>query len=373
MPSRLIYRYDAILLGTLAVIIPLGLLMLASSAITLSEKQFGNPFHYLLQQLIYWALSLSVSAGIVLFRMQNWQRYSHHLLIATLILLLLILVPGLGKHVNGSTRWLSLGGLNLQISEFAKLIAIIYLANYCAQRSLLNNKMIDFLKPLAIIGCICALLICQPDFGTATVILLTSLITLFLAGVRITQFCALLCFIGAILLSVAVAAPYRWLRLTSFLNPWANQFDSGYQLTQSLIAMGRGGFSGVGLGESIQKLFYLPETHTDFLFAVITEELGLIGACLVLLLFALLVWRALKLGRRCFLVQHFFNAYCAYGIALSFALQVAIHVGVNAGILPTKGLTLPFMSYGGNSLMVSSMMIALLLRIDYELQKNSAH
>ncbi len=366
--------YDPFLLTALGILIPFGLLMLASSSIAISQRHYGTAFHYLFHQLIYLSISLGLAGALALVKIKQWYKISRRILICVLIILILILIPGLGRHVNGSTRWLHLGFLNIQIAEFAKLAVILYLASYLTDKiprgSIQQSsiKFIIFLKPLFVVGSVAVLLLCEPDFGTTTVILATSLITLFLVGIRLGQFILLMSGIMLALIGLAITAPYRWIRLTSFLNPWANQFDAGYQLTQSLIAFGRGGWFGLGLGESIQKLFYLPEAHTDFLFAVLTEELGLVGAIVLLLLFAIIVWRALMIGRRCALTQQMFPAYCAYGIGLSIALQTMVHVGVNAGILPTKGLTLPFMSYGGNSLLVSTIMIVLLLRIDYESQ-----
>jgi cell division protein FtsW len=289
------------------------------------------------------------------------------LLILSIGLLFLVLLPGIGRQVNGSMRWLGFGPFGLQVSEFVKLTMIVYLAGYLVrQEKQVQNQIRGFLKPLMVLAVITFLLLREPDFGAATVILVTSLGMLFLAGVRIWQFIVLLTGVAIILGILAVSSPYRLARLTTFLNPWANQFDSGYQLTQSLIAFGRGGWFGVGLGESIQKLFYLPEAHTDFLFAVLTEELGLIGGLFMILLFSLLVWRALYIGYRCFNIGQRFSTYLAYGIGLNIALQVMINIGVNTGVLPTKGLTLPLMSYGGSSLLMICIMLALLLRIDYE-------
>jgi len=244
---------------------------------------------------------------------------------------------------------------------------IVYLAGYLLrQKKQIQTQIQGFLKPLLVLTLITFLLLREPDFGAAAVILLTSLGMLFLAGVRLWQFTIL--FIGVIFVLgiLAISSPYRLARLTAFLNPWINQFDSGYQLTQSLIAFGRGGWFGVGLGESVQKLFYLPEAHTDFLFAVLTEELGLIGGLFMILMFSVLVWRALCIGQHCFNAGQLFPAYLAYGIGLNIALQVMINIGVNMGVLPTKGLTLPLMSYGGSSLVITCMMLALLLRIDHE-------
>jgi len=362
-----IVLYDRWLLVVIATLLAFGLLMVASTSIVISEYQYGQSFHFFFHQLFY--LILGIAAGIIVVQIKTpyWQQISLALLILSIGLLFLVLLPGIGRQVNGSMRWLSFGPFGLQVSEFVKLTMIVYLAGYLVrQEKQVQNQIRGFLKPLMVLVVITFLLLREPDFGAATVILVTSLGMLFLAGVRIWQFIVLLTGVAVILGILAVSSPYRLARLTTFLNPWANQFDSGYQLTQSLIAFGRGGWFGVGLGESIQKLFYLPEAHTDFLFAVLTEELGLIGGLFMILLFSLLVWRALYIGYRCFSIGQRFSAYLAYGIGLNIALQVMINIGVNTGVLPTKGLTLPLMSYGGSSLLMICIMLALLLRIDHE-------
>jgi cell division protein FtsW len=339
-----IVLYDRWLLVVIATLLAFGLLMVASTSIVISEHQYGQSFHFFFHQLFY--LILGIAAGIIVVQIKTsyWQQISLALLILSIGLLFLVLLPGIGRQVNGSMRWLGFGPFGLQVSEFVKLTMIVYLAGYLVrQEKQVQNQIRGFLKPLMVLAVIT-----------------------FLAGVRIWQFIVLLTGVAIILGILAVSSPYRLARLTTFLNPWANQFDSGYQLTQSLIAFGRGGWFGVGLGESIQKLFYLPEAHTDFLFAVLTEELGLIGGLFMILLFSLLVWRALYIGYRCFNIGQRFSTYLAYGIGLNIALQVMINIGVNTGVLPTKGLTLPLMSYGGSSLLMICIMLALLLRIDYE-------
>jgi cell division protein FtsW len=331
----------------------------------ISEKHYGQPFHFFFHQLFYLILGIGTAALFFQIKIEYWRKASLFLLLLSIMLLILVLIPGLGRHVNGSIRWLGFGPIGLQVSELVKFAMIIYLAGYLVrQEEEVRTQIRGFLKPLALLGVISFLL--EPDFGATAVILVTSLGMLFLAGVRIWQFAILFCGVSVALAILAISSPYRLARLTTFMNPWANQFDSGYQLTQSLIAFGRGGWFGVGLGESIQKLFYLPESHTDFLFAVLAEELGLVGGLLMLFLFSILVWRALRIGYQCFAMQRFFSAYLAYGIGINIALQVMINLGVNMGVLPTKGLTLPLMSYGGSSLLVTCMMLALLLRIDYE-------
>lgn len=366
-PNALPLLYDRTLLFSILTLLAFGLLMVASTSIVISERQYGQAFHFFFHQLFYLALGIGTGAVIFQIKTDYWKQVSLALLIISIALLMIVLFPGIGRQVNGSMRWLGFGPFGLQVSEFVKFTMIIYIAGYLLrQEKQVKTQIRGFLKPLIILAIITFLLLREPDFGAATVILITSLGMLFLAGVRIWQFAILFTGVVLVLGLLAISSPYRLARLTTFLNPWANQFDSGYQLTQSLIAFGRGGWFGVGLGESIQKLFYLPEAHTDFLFAVLTEELGLLGGLFMILLFSILVWRALRIGQRCFNEGHHFSAYLAFGIGLNIALQVMINIGVNMGVLPTKGLTLPLMSYGGSSLLITCMMLSLLLRIDYE-------
>jgi cell division protein FtsW len=284
-------------------------------------------------------------------------------------LLLLVLMPGIGREVNGSTRWMSLGIINLQVSELVKLFVVVYMAGYLVrQGDEVRTSMRGFLKPMALLAVISVLLLCEPDFGATAVIVTTALAMMFVAGVRLWQFMILMLVVLAALSVLAVTSPYRMQRLTAFLDPWADPFNSGFQLTQALIAFGRGEWLGVGLGGSVQKLFYLPEAHTDFVFAVLAEELGLLGAVSVIVMFAIVVWRAFVMARLAEQCGKFFEAYLAYGLGVWIGMQAYINIGVNMGVLPTKGLTLPLMSYGGSSIMVMCVAIALLLRIDHEVR-----
>jgi cell division protein FtsW len=264
-------------------------------------------------------------------------------------------------------RWIGLGFIGMQVSELAKFAVVVYMAGYLLRcNAEIKVDFSGFLKPMTVLGVILLLLLKEPDFGAAVVIMATALGMMFLAGMRLRNFILLLAIVFAGLSFLAISAPYRLLRLTSFLNPWEHPFNSGYQLTQSLIAFGRGGWFGVGLGQSIQKLFYLPEAHTDFLFAVIAEELGLVGMLVVIFLFTFLVVRIFYIGRKAQKLGQHFAGYLAYGFGLWIAIQFAVSMGVNSGLLPTKGLTLPLMSYGGSSMLVNCITIAVLLRIDYE-------
>ncbi|HMV71377.1 MAG TPA: putative lipid II flippase FtsW, partial [Pseudomonadales bacterium] len=283
--------------------------------------------------------------------------------------LALVLVPGIGREVNGATRWIAVGPLNLQPSELMKLFFIVYLAGYMTRRQHeLQSRWSGMFKPLGLLGVVVLLLLLEPDFGAAVVISGTAMAMLFLGGVRLLQFGVLLLPALGGAAVVAVLSPYRVQRLITFLDPWSEQFGGGYQLTQALIAFGRGEVFGVGLGNSVQKLFYLPEAHTDFVFAIIAEELGLIGCMVLIALFAALVARIMRIGSEAARRQQPFQAYVCFGIALLVAAQVFINIGVNAGLLPTKGLTLPFLSYGGSSLLILFAMMGLVLRIERELR-----
>lgn len=348
----------------------IGLIMVASSSMGIAEKRLGDPFYYFWQQLFCILLGLMAGVGSGLLSLASWRRLSQPLLIFGVILLGLVLIPGVGRSVNGSTRWLNLGPFSFQVSEAAKFAFIVYLANYMVRHGEeLRRHWRGVVKPLCIMGVLTLLLLLEPDFGAAVVLMSTAMAMLFLGGVPLSLFITLMALALGAFGILAVSAPYRLMRLTSFLDPWADQFDTGYQLTQALIAFGRGEWFGVGLGAGVQKLFYLPEAHTDFLFAILAEELGLVGALTVLSLFALFVYRGLKIGLRAHRQDNYFGAYLAYGITLWIGMQALINIGVNAGVLPTKGLTLPFMSYGRSSIIVIMAAVGLLLRVDFETRR----
>lgn len=365
--SRPLALYDKWLMSAVVMLLLIGIMMVASSSVTISTKYFQQPFHFLMRQVAYLSLGIFVAFFIARIEMTTWERKSTLLLLLTLILLGLVLIPGIGKTVNGSRRWISLGLLSVQVSELVKPVVILYMAAYLVrQQKAIANTLSAFIKPMLVLGFVCVLLLAEPDFGATVVLTGTVMMMLFLAGVRFRYYLVLLLLVAAAFTVLAVTSPYRLARLTAFLNPWADQFNTGYQLTQSLIAFGRGGTFGVGLGEGVQKLFYLPEAHTDFLFAVLAEESGLMGAFLVLILYCIVVVRGLMIGFSAFVQQMLFSAFVAYGLSFSIALQAVINISVNTGLLPTKGLTLPFLSYGGASLIVNCMVVALLLRIDHE-------
>lgn len=367
--SRVKYRYSADkgLVFSALILVIIGLLMVASASMVVSEHTYHAPFHFLYRQLAF--LLMGIGAGLVIVKIpvRLWGKLSPILLAVGFILCILVIIPGIGKQINGAYRWLGVGGFGIQVSEIVKLIFLLYLAGYVVrQERAVKSSFIGFVKPLIVLVGYIALLLLEPDFGASVVLLMTSLGVLFLSGVRIRYFCLIMLIAVCALAALTYLSPYRMQRLTSFLNPWEHQFGSGYQLTQSLIAFGRGGLTGVGLGESVQKLFYLPEAHTDFLFAVLAEELGLVGILCVIFLFCILVGRGFAIGRKALKENQDYNAYLAFGLSLWIGLQAMINMGVNAGLLPTKGLTLPLMSYGGSSLLIMCCVIAFLLRIDYE-------
>lgn len=358
--------YDRTLVLVVAILMAVGLVMVTSSSLHYAENTFnGHSYHFINRHLVY--LMVSLFAGLVVLSQPviKWQKYGPYLLIAGLLMLVLVLI--IGRSVNGSKRWLAIGPVTLQVSELIKLFVVVYVAGYLVRRTdELQNQLAGFVKPLIVLALVSALLLLEPDFGAAVVILSTTLAMLFLGGAKLWQFIGLTMGVGVTLAGIAISQPYRLQRISTFLDPWADPFGSGYQLTQSLIAFGRGNIFGQGLGNSLQKLSYLPEAHTDFVFAVLAEELGLVGVFCILGLFFVLFVRAMKIGRVALLQQRAYSAYLAYGIGFWLTFQALINIGVTSGALPTKGLTLPFVSYGGNSLLICSVAIAILLRIDFE-------
>jgi cell division protein FtsW len=314
-------------------------------------------------------VGLGLAAALIAMAIPTslWERLGMPLLLFAFLLLVIVLIPGVGHEVNGSRRWLRFGVMSFQTSELARVLLLTYLASYVVRRQAeLKQELKGFLKPLGVLMGAAALLLVQPDFGAATVLMATGLSVLFLAGVKLRHFFALVALAAGGMALIAVTSAYRLKRLTAFLDPWADPFNSGFQLTQSLIAIGRGELFGVGLGSSVQKLFYLPEAHTDFVFAVLAEELGLAGVLVTLALFMTLVWRAFHISRLAAEAGLAFQAYCASGFGVWLGLQTFINVGVNLGLLPTKGLTLPLMSYGPSSALVTLGWLGMLMRIHHE-------
>ncbi len=361
-------KIDAVLLSIVLALLLGGFVILASASISISENVANNPFFYVQRQLL--AAGIGAVAGIVclFIPMQVWQNLGPVMLLLGLALLVVVLVPGIGYEVNGSTRWVRVGFMNLQVSEPARLCFLMYLAGYLVRRNkALREEFVGFLRPMLVLTLACGLLLMEPDFGAGIVLLATAMTMLFVAGARIRDFVVFFCVAVFAVIALTVAAPYRMKRLTGFLDPWSDPYDSGFQLTQSLIAIGRGEWFGVGLGDSVQKLFYLPEAHTDFVFAVFAEEFGLFGSSVLVGLFLALLWRIYKLGMRAHDAERFFEAYFAIGLGTWLGLQAFINIGVNMGMLPTKGLTLPLISYGRSSLIIMMICIGLLLRIHHEL------
>ena len=344
----------------------MGVVMISSASMDMAAETMGNSYHYVIRQLMFAGLGCLLALVAVNVPVAWWERSGWLLLGIGLLALVLVLTP-LGRTVNGSTRWIPFGLFNVQVSEVAKLCLIAYLAGYVVRRrDELLNTWPGFLKPLVVLGLASVLLVIQPDFGATVVLVTAAAGMIFLSGVRLSRFVPLigtLVVLGAILI---VTQPYRLKRVVSYLDPWKDQFDSGYQLTQSLIAFGRGDWGGVGLGNSIQKLFYLPEAHTDFIFAIIAEEFGLLGSLLVLSLFTLLVVTGFVIARRAEKADMPFGACFAYGLTLLIGLQAGINMAVSTGLLPTKGLTLPLVSYGRSSLMITCICIGILARVEME-------
>ncbi len=344
----------------------LGVVMVGSASLHLGAAH-GRPFAYLDKHLVALALGAAGALAVLQIPVRWIERASPALYFLGIALLVLVLIPGVGKTVNGATRWIAVGGFNLQTSEFMKLFLIFYMAGYLMRRKVeVAHTLWGVVKPVMLVVLAAMLLMAQPDFGTTAVLLATVMGMLFLGGAPLWQFGVLflLVSIGGALL--VITSPYRLARVTSFLDPWSDPLGSGYQLTQALIAFGRGEWAGVGLGNGIQKQFYLPEAHTDFIMAVIGEEFGLVGTVAVILLFAVLVWRAFSIGAVAEAAGRGYAAHVAWGIGLWLGMQAFVNIGVNVGLLPTKGLTLPFISYGSNSLIVSCLAVGVLLRIHWE-------
>jgi cell division protein FtsW len=359
--------FDPVLVSIALALLLLGLVMVTSASISIADRELASPFAFLVRQLLF--ASVGCCIGLMAFALPTelWERVSFALLLIGLALLVLVLVPGLGHAVNGSRRWLRIGMFNFQASELARVLILLHICSYAARRQEeLRSTLKGVLKPLGLLALAAVLLLAEPDFGAAAVLLITGFIILFVAGISWRHVLIVLGIGGAGLAAIAVSSAYRVRRLTTFLDPWSDPFNSGFQLTQSLIAIGRGEWFGVGLGASVQKLFYLPEAHTDFVFAVLAEELGLAGVLLVLALFVLLIWRCCQIARQAAHAGRLFQAYLAAAFGIWVGLQAFINIGVNMGVLPTKGLTLPLMSYGRSSLLVTLLWLGIVMRIRHE-------
>ncbi|QQX79961.1 cell division protein FtsW [Shewanella sp. KX20019] len=357
--------YDRALLFAVLSLICFGFVMVMSASMPEAQSLTGNPFHFVWRHGAYLVGCGIIAAVVLQIEMRHWQSFSPFLLLIVGIMLVAVLF--VGTTVNGATRWLSVGPIRIQVAEIAKFVFAIYMAGYLVRRHQeIRENAKGFYKPIAVFAVYAFLILMQPDLGTVVVLFVGTVGLLFLAGARLLDFFALI--LTGILAFVALVAlePYRMRRVTSFLDPWQDPFGSGYQLTQSLMAYGRGDWFGQGLGNSIQKLEYLPEAHTDFIFAVIGEELGFVGIIIVLAVLLFVALRAIKLGNMCLALERAFDGYLAYGIGIWICFQTVVNVGASIGMLPTKGLTLPFISYGGSSLWVMTAAAMMLIRIDYE-------
>ena len=363
--------YDRTLVWLTLGLAIVGFVMVTSASMPIGQRLAEDPFLFAKRDALYLALAFGLSLVTLRIPMAVWQRYSTVMLLFSLVLLLIVLV--VGSSVNGASRWISLGPLRIQPAELSKLSLFCYLSSYLVRKvEEVRSNFWGFCKPMSVMVVLAVLLLAQPDLGTVVVLFVTTLAMLFLAGAKMWQFLAI---IGSGVFAVGlliVAEPYRMRRVTSFWNPWADPFGSGYQLTQSLMAFGRGEFWGQGLGNSVQKLEYLPEAHTDFIFSILAEELGYIGVVLALLMVFFVAFRAMSIGRRALEIDQRFSGFLACSIGIWFSFQALVNVGAAAGMLPTKGLTLPLISYGGSSLLIMSTAIVLLLRIDYETRLTKA-
>ncbi|MEM6817342.1 MAG: putative lipid II flippase FtsW [Pseudomonadota bacterium] len=361
------FHWDLRLVGLVAVLLTIGLVVLTSASLGIAQDDFGNPFAYVVRQLQALTVGVVALAFMLIVPSETWFKFSPLLLLLALVLLAVVLVPEVGVVVNGSQRWVNLAGIRVQVSEPARLALIMYIAGYAVrQQETLETRFLGLAKPFAVLCLAAALLLAEPDLGAATVLMATALVVLFCAGARIRDlmvFGVLAC--GAFV-ALIFDGSYRESRIFSFLNPWADPHGDGYQLTNSLMAIGRGEWFGVGLGNSVQKLFYLPEAHTDFVFAVYAEEFGLAGVAVMVLVLLLLVLRILGIARDAALLEHWFAAYTVLGVGVWLGLQSFVNLGVNLGILPTKGLTLPLVSYGRSSMIIVLAALGFVLRVHHE-------
>jgi len=367
LDMKLYHHCDVTLVISALFLLAVGLVMVASSSVEIADRATGDPLYYFKRQAIFAVLGVLAALLLTKIRLAYWENSGIALLFLMITLLVLVLVPGVGRTAYGSTRWLALGPLGIQVSEVVKLLLVLYLAGYMVKHGRqIVESFTGIVKPMLVLIVLLTLLLLEPDFGAAIVLLAITLGMFCLAGAKIWNFIFLLFASAVSMAAVAVSSPYRLERLTAFLNPWSDPFGSGFQLTQSLIAIGSGSWTGLGLGASVQKLFYLPKAHNDFVFAVIGEELGLVGVTMILLLFMVLVYRCFAIGRWVEKKGMKFGAQVCYGIGIWIGLQAFINIGVNMGVLPTKGLTLPLVSAGGSSLLVVCMAIGLVTRVYIE-------
>jgi cell division protein FtsW len=365
--TRARYGLDTTLCLTVAVLLGWGLIMVASASVAIGEKMSGSPLYFFERQVVFVMLGCACGAMAFAVPMKSWENSGPLLLILAFFLLVLVLIPGVGVRVNSARRWLNFGVFRLQASEPARLAMILYLAGYIVRRQLqLQTSLKGLAVPFLPLGLVSLLLLAEPDFGATAILIAVAMLMLFLGGARLNYLGGLFSMVSLAMVLLVRLAAYRMTRVLVFTDPWADANGKGWQLTQSLIAVGRGEVFGVGLGNSLQKLLYLPEMHTDFIFAILAEEFGLMGVAGLLALFGVIVWRGFVIGQNAERLNCLFKAYLCYGLSSWFGLQAMINMAVNMGMLPTKGLTLPFVSYGGSSLITVLVMLALILRVDHE-------
>tara|TARA_B100000676_G_C18041345_1_gene825161 strand:- start:731 stop:1975 length:1245 start_codon:yes stop_codon:yes gene_type:complete len=356
-----------LVIGGTLFLVGMGMLMGTSASMDIAASRYNDAFFFLKRQLIYLFLSCFCCAAVLKIPIIKWRVAYPWLLLLSTVGLIFVLVPGIGKSVNGSARWIGFGPFNIQVSEFSKWFLVLFVADYIVRRkSEIQTNVMAFIKPMLIVGVTVLLLLAEPDFGASAVIVGTTLMMLFVAGSSLLPFITLLALLLISAGMLVMFQEYRWERIIAYTDPWMHQFNSGYQLTQSLIAFGQGGLTGRGLGESVQKLFYLPEAHTDFVFAVLAEELGLVMCLTVCLVYSLLTFGIFCIAYRALKRSALFESYAVFGVGLLVSIQAILNMGVNTGLLPTKGLTLPLMSYGGSSILVTLSMLAFVLRVEYE-------
>ncbi len=370
MNDRLSIHVDYYLLAICGGLLAMGFIFVTSSSLHLGEKITQNYLHYPVRQFIHIILGLIVAAVVAHIPLRIWEQSSGWLFILGLTLLVFVLIPGIGIKVNGSVRWLSIAGLRIQVSEIVKFFSVIYMAGYVTRhQEHVEQSTYGLVKPLLLFSVACLLLLMEPDFGSAVVILVIAMGIMYLGGARLWQFLIIIAVVLVLAMLLVYFSPYRWARVTGFIDPWADAQNTGFQLVQALIAFGRGEVFGVGIGSGIQKLFYLPEAHTDFLFSVLAEEMGLVGVTSIILLFSLLLCHSFDLAVKAEQADEKFASFIAYGLGIWFGFQAFVNMGVNMGILPTKGLTLPLMSYGGGSMIVMCAAMALLSRVHTEIKQ----
>ncbi len=360
-------KLDYLLISLFVLLGFIGLLVLTTASVHFSDSLYGKPTYILNKQLFHLFLGLIFLITIFLIPLNFWSQFDRWLLALGILLLILVFIPGIGVEVNGSNRWIRIFGFSLQPSEIMKFLSILYISTYCVRRiELVQNDLFSFIRPAVLLVSIISLILIQPDLGASAVIFASALGVLFVAGVPIRQFIVvfLIGLFGIALLITYV--PWRWERIISFVDPWSDPFDTGYQLTLSLMSIGRGDWFGVGLGESLMKMGYLPDAHTDFIFSILIEELGLLTGILIMGMLFGICFRIFLIGRQSLQRRNYFGFFFCFGAAILIGLHVFINVGVATGLLPTKGLTLPLFSAGGTNILIMCSMIGLILRIDYE-------